>query len=59
MQDWKLISDRLYASLKSMPCRCEFAKEWGKSAEDGLVRPLIKRCSRCISIELYEQAAGA
>ena len=58
MADWKLISDRLYASLKAMPCRCEFAKEWSKT-ETELERRVTKRCSKCIAIELYEQAVSS
>lgn len=51
--NWQLIADRLYASLKSMPCRCE--KAWQDGNADQV---LVKRCSRCISLELYDAAAG-
>lgn len=51
MPDWKIISDRLYAALKLLPCRCR--KRW----EDGKAEMVTTlRCQRCIAVELYEQA---
>jgi hypothetical protein len=54
MADWQLIASRLYASLKAMPCRCTRGG-WDRIKGE---YPITKRCSRCIAIELYEQAAG-
>jgi hypothetical protein len=54
MADWQLIASRLYASLKAMPRRCARGV-WDKTKEE---YPVTKRCSRCIALELYEQASG-
>jgi hypothetical protein len=54
MADWQLIASRLYASLKAMPCRCARGV-WDRVKGE---YPVTKRCSRCVAVELYEQAAG-
>jgi len=58
MTDWHSIAQALALSLRAMPCRCQHA-QWAKQPDGSVVRPLVLRCSRCVSLERYDLASQA
>lgn len=59
MAQWRVIADRLYASLKSMPCRCQYERNSaGVPLWTGvpIERRLVHHCSKCKAMDMYEAA---
>jgi hypothetical protein len=63
MADWRRIAARLALALKSMPCRCEYARNtrgvptWTLPGDGGPhERTLTKECSRCVALKMYNGA---
>jgi hypothetical protein len=60
--DWRRIAARLALALKSMPCRCEYARNargvptWSGGNQSPLERTLTKECSRCVALKMYNGA---
>jgi len=59
------LTHRMYLMIKASQCRCEYERNaagvpvWYASADgSGLVRKLIKLCSRCELIADYEAEQG-
>jgi hypothetical protein len=45
----------LYLSLRAMPCRCAYAREWSRATAGApLERKLESVCSRCAALREYE-----
>lgn len=62
--DWQSIAAQLHASLKAMPCRCDFLRNaagvplWFPVDGGGIDRRLTRQCSRCAALDLYDAAAA-
>ena len=62
--DWRAIADVLYGSVRTAGCRCEFERNragvplWFPNDAGGIGRKLVKRCSRCVALDLYQAAIG-
>lgn len=60
--DWPAIAAALCLVARSAGCRCEFERTkggvpiWFPDDHGGIGRKLIKRCSRCIALERYDEA---
>ncbi len=49
------LTRRLYLSLRAMPCRCAYAREWSRATAGApLERKLESVCSRCAALREYE-----
>lgn len=62
--DWKVIAEALYPAARSAGCNCDYARTkggipvWFPSEGGGIARKLIKRCARCLAIDLHENAVS-
>lgn len=63
--DWRAIAAALYPAARTAGCICEYERTkggvpvWFPIEGGGIGRKLIKRCSRCIAIEMHETAVIA
>ncbi len=51
--DFDGLSYRMYLVLKTMPCRCQYGKEWRRGSDVRLDPE--KMCPRCQVVEEYER----
>jgi hypothetical protein len=52
--------EQMYLALKSVGCRCEYARiagvpVWAKAGEAGIARTRLSQCSLCAARERYER----
>jgi hypothetical protein len=63
--DWRAIAEALYPAARTAGCICEYERTkggvpiWFPTEGGGIARKLIKRCSRCLAIEMHETAVKA
>lgn len=60
--DWREIAIALYPAARTGGCTCAYERTkggvpiWFPAEGGGIVRKLIRRCSRCIALEMHETA---
>jgi hypothetical protein len=63
--DWRAVAEALYPVARISGCRCDYERNaagvpiWFKNDAGGIGRRLLKRCSRCVALDLFEAAIAA
>lgn len=65
MTDWRQIADALSLAARTAGCRCEYERTkggvpiWFPMEGGGIGRKLIRRCSKCLAVDAYDEAVAA
>jgi hypothetical protein len=60
--DWRAIADGLSPAARNAGCRCDYERNsagipmWFPVEGGGIARKLIRRCSKCIAVDVYDAA---